>query len=355
MRVLIVDNSIVFRSQIKAALMDIPSIEVVGSVSNGKIALAKIEQETIDLITLDLEMPELGGLETLQELRRRGYKTRVIVFASPNNQEVDSALQSIHLGADDVVLKPSGSTQSLESAAESIKAVLLPKILQFVAKEVVEEKTVPLKTTKQKSEWPLVDLDRWGPPEVVVIGSSTGGPVALEQLLQGVQSPFPCPILIVQHMPPVFTTSWAERLSKTTGLNVREATPMEPPLANHCYVAPGDYHMYLIKKNEGLKLMIEQGPRRNSVRPSVDILFESAAEVYGNRALGIILTGMGEDGLLGAQSIKKLGGAIMIQNKESSIVFGMPGAVFDSGAYDKIGHIKELSFWLKKIISPVPQ
>lgn len=358
MRVLIVDDSSVFRTQIRKALVDLPGVEVVGSASSGKIALAMLGQKNIDLITLDINMPDMNGLETLRELRVRGYKTRVILFASRNARSAQETLEALRIGADDFVLKPEGETTSLDSALEQVKAQLLPKIKQFIAPRLDKDlrdggflgdgamataKALPaVKPRDIKSMQAMV----------VVVASSTGGPGALEKFLGGLKSVPRIPVLIAQHMPETFTKYLARRLTEVSKVDVREAINGEALLPKTVYLAPGNFHMRLGRGPSGGNIiLLDQGPKVNSVRPAADLLFQSAAELYGETCAAFVLTGMGEDGLVGARSIKEAGGAVMIQDKASCIVWGMPAAVFNAGLHDAIGDIEQCGAILSRLVS----
>lgn len=349
MRVLVVDDSVVFRSQIKAALEGVAGVEVVGVANNGKIALQKLAQSSVDLITLDMEMPEMGGIETIKEIKKAKFPVRIIVFSAHTTRGSEAALEALTAGADDFVAKPAGEDLNYENAASKIREELIPKITQFFPNER-KASTAPSPTIAARPALPTFsarDLATFR-PSVIVIGSSTGGPPALEKVLKEFSLPYQLPILIVQHMPPVFTASLAKRLQETTGMPACEATDMMEIKNNHIYVAPGDYHMSVKKAGEKKFLSLDQSPQRNSVRPAVDILFESAAEHYGYRTMGVVLTGMGEDGLIGARAIKEKGGGVMIQNKESCVVFGMPGAIFAAGFQDGMGDLVEINTLLRK-------
>ncbi len=365
-KVLVVDDSIVFRNQIKTSLEVVKDLEVVGTAANGKIALDKLQQMSVDLITLDMEMPEMGGIETIKEIKKRGIKVRIIVFSSQTFQGAQKALEAIEEGADDVVAKPSGDHMSFEQAANAIQTALIPKVLQFTNSRIlnlesslVNEKSSNLleslknshvasnkfKSSKiEKRKIGTLDFD------AVLIASSTGGPPALEKIFhhfRDLKTPHK-PILIVQHMPPIFTTILAKRLKEISNLEVKEAEHGELIKESTVYVAPGDFHME-IKKKEGQNYIdLNKNSQRNSVRPAADFLFETGSSVYKNRCLGIVLTGMGEDGACGADAIRDGGGAIVIQNKESCVVFGMPGAVFEANCFDEIG---DLDFIAQKIFS----
>lgn len=338
MRVLVVDDSIVFRSSISAALKGIPGIEVVGAVSNGKIALDKLQQESVDLVTLDMEMPEMDGLQTLRAMKERGLTQKVIVFSSQTTRGAERALSALAAGASDVVAKPENSIGSFESAEKAIASVLIPKVLQFVANGRRIKDGLAILSPSENRGLPLATVRRLDPHrfprEIIVIASSTGGPSALEAIFKALPKKLDVPVLIAQHMPPVFTQILAKRLSEISGLSVAEAKQGELLRPGDVRIAPGDFHLSVAKNSEGLICKLDQGPQRNSVRPAADFLFESAAANWGDRVLGIVLTGMGEDGLVGARAIKKALGCVVIQDKVSCVVFGMPGAVASDGLQD---------------------
>jgi two-component system chemotaxis response regulator CheB len=352
MRVLIIDDSVVYRSKIRAALTGIDWLEVVGVASNGKIALEMMGQKAVDLITLDMEMPTMDGLQTLRELRSKDKKTKVIVFSSCTIRGSESTLEALASGADDFVTKPDAGVSSSLSPEEIIKRELLPKIKQFykgdehTALEEVKPNAEPRQPTSNP-QFTRKDLDTFV-PDAIVIASSTGGPSAHDQLFSGMNGSLRCPILIVQHMPPVFTTSFAKRISENSGLPCKEAVRGEE-VKNEIYVAPGDFHLTVREENGKIVTMLDKLPQQNSVRPAADCLFESASKVYGQKCMGIILTGMGEDGLQGAKAVKSKMGGIMIQNEASCVVFGMPGAVFAAGSYDGVGSLEEIRKRVKRM------
>ncbi len=365
MRVLVVDDSVVFRTTISTALADLPDIVVAGTAANGRIALQKLEQGSIDLITLDMEMPEMSGLEVLREIRKRNFQVRVIIFSSQTQKGAESALNALKEGADDVVPKPSGDQSSFEFAAQAIRDVLLPKIIQFsrkagsnvssasrpaaaplVQSTLVKEAAPKTSAPEKRSLTSFV-------PNVLVIGCSTGGPAALESIFSKLTAPSRIPILIVQHMPPVFTQVLAKRLGEMSGIEAAEAVEGEPIVANRIYVAPGDYHLEVAGTREKPTAHLTKNPQRNSVRPAVDALFETAATVWGASVLGFVLTGMGEDGLVGAKALRSKGGGLIIQDEESCVVFGMPGAIFGSGDYDEIMPLTRIGMRVQRAISGV--
>ncbi len=348
--VLIVDDSAVFRSQIRTALEGESKVTVVGTASNGRIALERIKQFTVDVITLDLEMPEMGGLETLRNLRAQGNKTRVIVFASQTTSGAEQALDALSAGADDIVSKPSGESVSLEESQRVIRERLLPKVLQFDSNIELPPPVPARPAAPEEVGVPSPASLRPGlRADALVVGSSTGGPVALEAIFSPLRGPLPIPIFIVQHMPPVFTASLAKRIEVLTGIPCAEAKHGEVVVANRIYIAPGDYHMALAGQPSSVTISLDQRPQRNFVRPCVDTLFESAARIYKDRLCGFVLTGMGSDGREGAQAIRQARGSIVIQNKASCVVFGMPGAVFSVGAFDQIATLEEIGLIIQKL------
>jgi two-component system, chemotaxis family, protein-glutamate methylesterase/glutaminase len=351
MKVLIVDDSIVFRTQISSSLNGIEGIEVVGTAANGRIALQKLEQISIDLVVLDMEMPELNGLDTLKALRAKGFKTKVVVFSSQTPRGAEKALDALSAGADDIVAKPSGESVSFETAQEIIRGALVPRVLQFM-----HPNSAPINRPQSSGELTIIrpKLPRRKishfTPKAIVIASSTGGPAALESIFSGLKGPFRIPIFIAQHMPPVFTQIMAKRLAELTGSEVKEASQGELVTKGVVYVAPGDFHMVLKSADSRIRITLNQDPLRNSVRPAADHLFESAAGIYGPDLAGIVLTGMGEDGAVGAKNIRELGGRVLIQNKESCVVFGMPGAVYANDDFDEIGDLQMINQNLRKVI-----
>lgn len=349
MKVLVVDDSVVFRTQISSALSGVEGIEVVGTAPNGKIALQKLEQLSVDLMTLDMEMPEMNGIETVRAMREKGFKTKVIFFSSVTIRGAECTLEALKAGADDFVTKPTNDVSSLEMASEMIKSALVPKVLQFANKPFIERKITAIPKTISAMPSQKRKLANFF-PQAVVIASSTGGPSALEEIFKKLKGPFSKPVFIAQHMPPVFTEILAKRLSDIAQTIVKEGKDGEIVQNGVVYIAPGDFHMVLEKKENKVVITLNQGPQRNSVRPAADYLFESAADIYGKSLLGIVLTGMGEDGAQGAHYIREKDGLILIQNKESCVVFGMPGAVFNNDDFDEIHDLDGISQSLKSVI-----
>ena len=340
-RVLVVDDSVVIRRLVTHALEEEPALEVVGFASNGSIALSRIPQLNPDVITLDIEMPEMDGIEMLRQLRKQYPLIRVVMFSTLTERGADMTLQALALGADDYVAKASNEG-SLDRSMARLRAELVPKIKQFflIAGSAPTTETVALAFTPPASRplVPALALTR----KVLAIGVSTGGPTALSKIIPEFPADFPLPILIVQHMPPLFTRLLAERLQAATPLRVEEAAEGSLVDAGKILIAPGDYHMRLRNGGSQAVVTLDQAPPENSCRPAVDVLFRSVAEVYGGAVVSAILTGMGQDGLRGAEALKAKGAYVIAQDEASSVVWGMPGAVVGAGLADCVAPLSTI-------------
>lgn len=329
-RVLVVDDSVVIRRLVTHALEQDAMIEVVGAAANGAIALQRIPQYNPDALTLDIEMPEMDGLETLRRVRREYPQLRVIMFSTLTERGGAITMEALALGADDYVAKASNEG-SLDRSMARLREELAPKIKQFF----YLPGPIRSGTTTIVPHPPPGNAVRL-PPKVVVIGVSTGGPTALGAIFPEFPPDFPLPILVVQHMPPLFTRLLAERLQATCRLAVQEASSGEPVTGGKVLIAPGDFHMKVNAHRGGARIFLDQSPPLNSCRPAVDALFTSASEVYGGAAIAVILTGMGQDGLRGTQILKAKGARVLAQDEPSSVVWGMPGAVVTAGLADRV-------------------
>jgi two-component system chemotaxis response regulator CheB len=331
-RVLIVDDSAVIRRLVAQALESDPSIEIVGTAQNGVVALQRIAQASPDILTLDVEMPEMDGLETLRRVRASYPNIRVIMFSTLTERGAATSIEALSLGASDYVTKISHGL-SLEKSIDALRGQLIPKIKQFFhtihTKPGVKEAVSSILPTS-------APRSRRVAPEAVVIGVSTGGPTALHEIIPQVPANFPLPILIVQHMPPLFTKLLAERLGSRARIPIVEAVNGQPVEAGKVYIAPGDFHMRAFGQPGRVKIVLDQAPQENSCRPSADVLFRSAAEVWGASVIGIVLTGMGQDGLAGCENLRAKGAYLIAQDEASSVVWGMPGFVARAGLADRI-------------------
>jgi len=338
-RVLVVDDSVVIRRLVTHALEQDPVLEVVGVASNGAIALQRIPQFNPDVLTLDIEMPEMDGLETLRRVRREYPKLRVIMFSTLTARGAAITLEALTLGADDYVAKASNEG-SLDRSLTRLREELVPKIKQFFHIAGQSRPAIQLQPAQVSAPAPLVW--RGAPvkqrpkvrPKVLVIGVSTGGPTALGAILPELPAGFPLPVLVVQHMPPLFTRLLADRLNTACRLPVEEASQDALVGKGKILIAPGDYHLRVASNGGIARVCLDQSPPQNSCRPAVDALFTSIGEVYGGAAIAVILTGMGQDGLRGVGILKARGASVLAQDEASSVVWGMPGAVVNAGLAD---------------------
>jgi two-component system, chemotaxis family, protein-glutamate methylesterase/glutaminase len=328
-RVLVVDDSVVIRRLVSHALEEDPGIEVVGVAANGRIALTRIPQLNPDVITLDVEMPEMDGLDMLRELRRTNRIIPVVMFSTMTERGAVATLEALSLGADDYVTKASNAG-SLDVSLANLRHELVPKIRQFF--EIAKCEPVPM----APAPCPTTSTAARAETRAVAIGVSTGGPAALARLIPQFPAGFSLPIFIVQHMPPLFTRLLAERLDNLTPLSVREGADGELAGPGRIYIAPGDQHMRVMNSPKGPVIALDQAAPLNSCRPAVDALFSSLAEVYGPSVVAAVLTGMGHDGLNGAEALAARGAYILAQDEESSVVWGMPGAVAHAGIANQI-------------------
>ena len=353
-RVLVVDDSVVIRHLVMHALGEEPDIEVVGAEGDGAAALARIPEAHPDVITLDIEMPVMDGLAALRQIRKLYPKIRIIMFSTLTTRGASATFEALSLGADDYVAKASNAGK-LDESLNGLRSELIPKIRQFFAVAakpaagptplpVAGPKPVPVAAARPALAAPgALGMRRTAPFRILGIGVSTGGPQALAELLPKLPGTLRVPVVIVQHMPPMFTRLLAERLDHAGPLNVVEATHGMPVRAGTVYVAPGDYHLRVHKAGGQLITALDQGPQENSCRPAVDVLFRSLAETCGKDVLSVVMTGMGADGMRGTKALKAAGAYSMVQDQASSVVWGMPGAVADAGLADAVLPLSELA------------
>jgi len=342
-RVLVVDDAVVIRRMLTDILTEDPDIEVVGTAPNGRIAMAKVKQVNPDILTLDVEMPEMDGLQTLRALRAEGHRQPVIMFSTMTEKAAATTLDALAAGASDYVTKPA-NVGSVVEAKQRVREQLIPKIKALspnvVAPRHAPRLTRPATTATTSRPAPVppqaAQQAAAGRVDCVAIGVSTGGPNALTTLFRALPSNFPVPIVMVQHMPPVFTQQLAVRLSSVSTLEVCEGATGRQLRPGHAALAPGDNHMEVVRTGGNVILQLHKGPPENSCRPATDVLFRSVAAVYGPRALAVVLTGMGYDGLNGVRHITERGGRAIVQDRASSVVWGMPGAVAEAGLADRI-------------------
>jgi len=345
-RVLVADDSVVFRRVITDALSTLSDVEVVGSVPNGKLAVQKVRELKPDLLTLDMEMPEMDGLAVLDALRRAGEKTIVIAVSSFTLRGGEITLKALEKGALDFITKP--ETSSAQESREVILRELAPRIRALAHRQEIRR----ILTGARPTAAPAAEVapttgipPRQSPvytavrkkPEIVLIGVSTGGPNALGLLLPQIPKDIGVPFLVVQHMPALFTRSLAQSLSTKCALQVCEASHGDRIVPNVVYIAPGGKQMRVAVSLAGVRTIeITDDPPENNCRPAVDYLFRSAAHSLPGRSMAVILTGMGSDGTLGLRLLKRHGCYVVAQDEASCVVFGMPKAAIDAGVVDAV-------------------
>ncbi|MFT4726557.1 MAG: two-component system chemotaxis response regulator CheB [Granulosicoccus sp.] len=343
-RILIVEDSVAHRMLISTVIDGHPMLEVVGTAENGLIALKMIQELNPDLVTLDIQMPVMDGLETLREMRVRCPDLPSVMISSLTGMGADAALDALALGARDCIEKPAmsgGWEASLKIFRNDIHAKILalcgvgdlPRQLQRPAIRTPQTssshaKKKPTTSARSRSKTSAINI--------LAIGISTGGPDALTRLIPELPADLPLPVVIAQHMPPGFTQKLAIRLDSLSAVNVKEAQAGDVLTPGTVYIAPGDYHMVLKSRGEQIVIALNQDPLENSCRPAVDKLFRSVSTIFGSECLAVIMTGMGRDGLLGAESLSAAGALILVQDEASSVVWGMPGFVARAGLADEI-------------------
>jgi two-component system chemotaxis response regulator CheB len=355
LRVLVVDDTILYRKIISDVLALMPGVEVVGTANNGKVAISRIETLKPDLLTLDIEMPEMNGLDVLAWIKEHSIDVGTIVLSSLTREGGEMTMKALELGAFDFVSKPQSG--SMEENRQAISDELSPKIKAFARRIEIKKilkGNISGQTEKKKSSSDAAGVVQrmkaitdgsMQKSEVVGIGISTGGPNALAAMLPKIPADVGVPILIVQHMPPIFTQSLANNLNSKCSLEVKEAVDGQPVLPNIALIAPGGKQMKIAsgadKKTRIIR--ITDDPPENSCKPSVDYLFRSISQQYGGRITGVIMTGMGADGTLGLKLIKRNGAVSIAQDESTSVVFGMPKEAIDAGVVDVVAPLDQIA------------
>lgn len=349
-RVLVVDDSVVIRRLVTQALEHEKDIEVVGTASSGRLALAKLPLLQPDVVTLDIEMPDLDGLATLPLLRADYPRLPVIMFSTLTERGGAATLEALSLGATDYVTKPS-NTGSMDVALERVRDDLVPKI-RALCKRPGSDVPPPALASR-----PIASRTPVGPAakvQAVVIGVSTGGPSTLAELIPHLPADLTVPVLVCQHMPPVFTRLLAERLDDRSDLTVREGTDGDVVTPGGVWIAPGGLHMVVASSGGRTVIRTTNEPPENSCRPAADPLLRSAVRVYGAGVLAVILTGMGQDGLRGCEFVVEAGGRVIAQDEPTSVVWGMPGYVARNGLADKVLPLDDIALEITRRVAGLP-
>ena len=350
-RVLVVDDSVVMRRMISDVIESDDDLTVAGVAANGKIALQMIPQVNPDLITLDVEMPEMNGIETLRNIRKDYPKLPVIMFSLMTEKGAVTTLEALALGASDYTTKPAG--RDFQAAQDCIREELLPKIRVHCRHVIGHQNLKGLVSLGAVPDCNVGSREKSHPVDVLAIGTSTGGPNALVEFFGQLPKGFPLPIVIVQHMPPVFTKMLAERLTRGSAVECFEAEEGMEIEAGKAYIAPGGHHFEIARKEARIVAHITDAPPENSCRPAADVLFRSVVSIYGRRTFAVVMTGMGMDGYRGCELVHDQGGVIYVQDEATSVVWGMPGYIANAGLADKILPIESLAAEVSRHVQAV--
>ena len=363
-RVMLVDDAVVIRGLFARWVEAEPDLEVVATLRTGREAVNQLERTDPDVVVLDVDMPDLDGIAALPLLLEKKRDLVVIMASTLTRRNAEISLRALSLGAADYIPKP-GSNREV-SASTAFRRDLIEKIRQLGLRvKRARHTTEPARALEAKAAPSIVPLQieeparphslrplPLTPPRVLLIGSSTGGPQALNSLIADIEGVLRrAPVLITQHMPPTFTSVLAEHLARVANRPVREATDGEEVTAGVIYLAPGGKHMKVVRRNGAAVVEIDDGPMVNFCKPAVDPLFESAAEVWGNKVLALVLTGMGADGLAGARKIVAAGGHVIAQDEETSVVWGMPGQVTNAGLCSSVLPLQEIAGKLSRLFT----
>lgn len=367
-KILVVDDSAFMRKVLSDLFKSQPDFEVVDIGRNGAEAVEKVKQHSPDVVTLDVEMPVMDGLTALEQIMAV-KPTPVVMVSSLTKAGADATIKALSLGAVDFVAKSAGSISRIDeiekdllqkcreaagvsgnrlrATVAAVKPVILPERTApaapekplMVQKVLTVDKAAPSMTRTTSVSSVISGVDDW----IVAIGTSTGGPRALQEVLTRLPGNLPCPTVIVQHMPPGFTKSLAERLNTLSELTVKEAADNDKLVAGTVYIAPGDFHLTLRRETSGTYVKLNKDPAIGGLRPAVDPMMVSVAETYGTKAVGVILTGMGHDGAKGMKAIKRLQGRTIAEDQSTSVVFGMPKAAIEAGVVDSILPLQQVA------------
>jgi two-component system chemotaxis response regulator CheB len=355
--VMLVDDSAVIRGGLARTIKSDPLINVVASIQNGELAIEAAKRHQPHVIILDIEMPVMDGLTALPKILEVSPKSKVIMFSSLTEKGASVSLKAFSLGAVECLVKPS-SSQNVGDGSD-FQRDLLGLIQGFFPNR--RPAAAPAGATPHAaSSMPAAADDKKftlnsnamaykGRPSLLAIGSSTGGPQALFNVIKSFKD-FDIPIILTQHMPATFTKILADHITQQTGVMAFEGEDSMVVEAGNVYVAPGGFHMLLVKDGTQLKLKIDDGPQENYCKPAVDPMFRSALDIFGNKVLGVILTGMGSDGLKGSQMLVEQGGRLVAQDEESSVVWGMPGAVAMAGVCSEVLPLDDIGPWIRKAV-----
>ena len=355
-RVMIVDDSAVTRWMVQSIIYEQDGMKVAGSAHNGIQAIERIDSIKPDVILLDVEMPEMDGIETLKAIRKKYHELPVIMFSTVTEKSAAVTLEALALGATDYVTKPH-KEGGREAAMEAVTTRLIPQIRLLARPSVHKVRYAPNSTpTATTIESPVETVipkprsSKINRIDAVVIGASTGGPNALADVIPLLPEDLEVPVLVVQHMPPVFTQMLADRLETRSPLRVVEASSGMLVKAGSVYIAAGGMHLGVKRVGAEVFTVALDDPPEHSVKPAVDVLFRSAISLWGGAILGVILTGMGEDGLSGSKALVEAGGGVIVQDSQSSLVWGMPGSIAKAGLASEILPLADIAGAITRLV-----
>ncbi len=349
---MVVDDSAVVRGLISRMLEKDSDIEVVDTVSNGELAVKRAQTLDLDIIILDIEMPVMDGLTALPEILKVNPNVKVIMASTLTMKNAEISLKALQAGASEYIAKPTSSREMTggqdfeHELREKVKALGDDRPVRDGGSPAAKQRAAAVTAKPKKPSAPITlkpEPITHPKPKILVVGSSTGGPQALFELFKGLHGKIDVPIVVTQHMPPTFTTILAQHITRSSGIPAAEAADGDALEPGKILIAPGDYHMLLKKRDDKIVAKLNQDPPVNYCRPAVDPMMQSVVDIYGNKAFGVILTGMGYDGKKGAMALAEAGGTVYAQDEETSIVWGMPGAVAEAGICSAVLPLTQLA------------
>lgn len=349
-RVLIVDDSAFMRKVLEEIIRTDPKLEVVGQAKDGREAITMAQSLQPDVLTMDINMPRMDGLEATRHIMTQNPRP-ILIVSSESRQGAQSTLQALELGAIDFVTKPSSG---IDLDMRNVRDELLGKIKMAAKVRVVRTAALhdPSASPEAKETAASAKEVPASEPRVplVMIAASTGGPATLMRLMPRFPKNFPAAVVLVQHMPATFTSQLSVQLTEVAAIRVKEAEPNEALQTGTCYVCPGSHHLRISLSG---RIKLDDGPRISGYRPCADVAFESAAAYAGANLVGVVLTGMGNDGAKGVQAVKAARGAVLAQDEASSVIFGMPAEAIRTGCVDRVAGIDEMYPWIDKYVEAV--
>lgn len=349
-RVLVVDDSGFFRRRIVEILEADPGLQVIGTAANGREAIQKVMELKPDIVTMDIEMPVMDGITAVRRIMKI-QPTPVLMFSSLSYEGAQATLDALDAGALDFLPK---RFDEFSKDREEAKRILRARVRQIGARGLVAKPAMPAAATatvrSTVATRRAAASQRHGDYRLVAIGSSTGGPVALQQVLTQLPADFPLPILLIQHMPATFTPAFAQRLNQQCKIQIKEAEDGELLVKGTAYLAPGGRQMGLTDRGGKVSIRIYDADPSQHYRPSVDLAFSSAAEIFAGRVLSVVMTGMGADGREGARALKKAGSTVWAQDETSCVIYGMPAAIVEANLADQILALSDIGRELAKSV-----